>query len=102
MPSASALEKAGWPSGLTYGTAPAIVMSYSDHRQTASEGSSAAAKAYRNRQTAFLLAGNFRAALDMDEADVRAISTKTTGSPSAYDAAIVQLEDYARKQGLIP
>lgn len=89
MPSDDAHDKAGT---LTSYNAPSIQMDKVDHQKTASWGSSASAKAYRNRQAQLLKNGKagFLAAMMMDIADVKA------KFGNKYDGAIAQMIAWAK------
>jgi RHS repeat-associated protein len=79
----------------SHGTGPAIWMTKADHHMTASHGSSAAAKAYRARQTAHIASGNWAAALRMDIDDIQ------MNFGSKYNASIRGAIDRAHRDGLI-
>lgn len=59
-----------------------------DHKLTASYGSSKAAKAYRAKQQAFMDAGDFNSALQMDIKDLR------SKFGDKYDSAIKEVQQY--------
>ncbi len=80
-------------SPLSTGKGPAIAMPIPEHRMTASWGSSREAKAYRKAQEALIAQGDFRAAQQMDIAD---ISVKFGNK---YDDAIQQMLRYTTKIG---
>ncbi|MFT0867416.1 hypothetical protein [Pseudomonas sp. CAM1A] len=64
-------------------------MDPSDHRLTASYGSSSEAKAYRAKQEELLQEGRLKDAIQMDVDDIR------SRFGSEYDAAIEQMLKYA-------
>jgi filamentous hemagglutinin len=70
---------------------PAIKMDPEDHKQTASNGNSDDARAYRARQKELLEEGRLMDAIQMDIDDIR----KNFGSK--YDEGIKQMLDYASK-----
>lgn len=76
---------------------PTIQMDKADHKQTASWGSSAAAKAYRNTQSALMKSGKvgFMQAVMMDIADVRG------KFGDKYDGAIAQYLAWAKCKGFL-
>ena len=67
---------------------PAILMDAADHRQTASYGSSNEAKAYRALQQQLIERGDFKAAFEMDVADIH------LKFGNKYDAGIAQAREY--------
>lgn len=67
---------------------PAIKMEKEDHRQTASYGNSADARAYREKQKELINAGNFREAMQMDIDDIH------DKFGDKYDDAIEEMLDY--------
>ena len=69
---------------------PAILMDATDHRQTASYGSSKQAQAYRAQQQQLIAKGDFEGAFNMDVADIQ------IKFGSKYDAAISQAREYLR------
>jgi len=66
-------------------------MKIADHKKTASWGSSAEAKAYREKQAQLIKDGKFDEAQKMDIQDVRSKFGKK------YDDAIEQMLEYTRK-----
>ncbi len=92
-PAFKAVEKATGVSSREEAALPAIKMSADDHRMTASFGSSADAKAYREIQTSLIEQGKFHEAIQMDIDDLTAkFGTK-------YVDAISQMLDYATQMG---
>jgi RHS repeat-associated protein len=80
-------------SPLSRADGPAIRMSPSDHRQTASWGTSASAKQYRVYQQQLINEGRIGEALMMDIIDIR-----NKFGPK-YETAIQQVTEYARSLG---
>ena len=78
-------------SGLERNDGPAIKMEKSDHRQTASWGSSKDAQEYRSAQKELIEQGKFKEALQMDIDDIR----EKFGDK--YDDAILEMLDYVEK-----
>ena len=66
-------------SPLSKGKGPAISMKIADHKKTASWGSSAEAKAYREKQAQLIKDGKFDEAQKMDIQDVRSKFGKKYG-----------------------
>lgn len=58
------------PNTPKHGSGPTVWMTYRDHRQTASCGSSAAAKSYRLAQNRLIRRGNWAGAMEMDIDDI--------------------------------
>ena len=88
MPAASA-------NGLERNYGPAIIMERSDHRRTASFGSSMEAKQYRAKQDALIKGNKFNNALNMDIQDIHA------KFGSKYNIGIRQMMDVCRSRGYI-
>jgi hypothetical protein len=82
-----------WASDLPTAYGPAIALTKADHKLTESFGSSARAKAYRQKQLDLIRAGDFAAAQDLDIKDIR------DKFGSKYDDAIEQLLAHSRSQG---
>lgn len=80
-------------SPLPKGDGPAIAMLPEDHRLTASWGSKASAKLYRQRQADLIAQGRFRDAVQMDIDDIR------ENFGNKYDEAIRQMLDYINRRG---
>ena len=70
---------------------PAIKMDKTDHRETASWGSSIEAREYRAAQREKIEKGDFRGALQMDIDDIM------EKFPNKYDEAIKQMLEYVEK-----
>lgn len=73
------------------GDGPAINMDKTDHRQTASCGSSKEAKEYRAKQKELIDSGKFKEAQQMDIDDIR------SKFGDKYDDAIKEMEEYTDK-----
>jgi RHS repeat-associated protein len=71
-----------------YALAPTICMVAGDHADTASNGSSNAAKAYREEQADLISVGRFEAAQNMDITDIHTLFG------SKYDVGIIQMQNY--------
>ncbi len=76
---------------LSYNDGPAIIMEKTDHRQTASCGSSKEARDYQAKQKELISEGKFREAVEMDIDDIR----EKFGDK--YDSEIEKLEKYIDK-----
>jgi hypothetical protein len=69
---------------------PAIKMDPADHQKTASWGTSADAKAYRQKQKDLIDQGKFDEAIEMDVKDIK------SKFPGKYDACLDQMLAYAK------
>jgi len=94
IPASSAYE--GTPySSISYRDRPAVTMDYDDHRIAASTGSSHAAQAWRAQQTAYLNAGRFDKAMEMDIIDIKTITKNATGDRRYLAHGLEQAVRYA-------
>ena len=75
---------------------PSIHMERGDHRQTASYGSSLAARSYREKTQTLIDKGDMRGAMAEEVLDVRKVGG------SKYNSAILEMLEYAKKSGIVP
>jgi RHS repeat-associated protein len=83
------------PNAPSHSAGPTTWMTYKDHRQTASCGSSRAAKNFRRQQRQLINSGNWAGAIGMDIDDIRGKFGKK------YDKGLREMIDYAKSKNLI-